>query len=110
MNATTSPVELHAIEKLREDELEEARTIQSLVLPEHALRVGSVTISHEFPPVAAVGGDFLDYFKLMDGTIGLYLGMSPARGYRRRYLRAWPLGRCEACIRRARHRAMFLPL
>jgi phosphoserine phosphatase RsbU/P len=80
MNATTSPVDLHAIEKLREDELEEARAIQSLMLPAHALRVGPVTISHEFRPVAAVGGDFLDYFELMDGTIGLYLGDVSGKG------------------------------
>lgn len=80
MNATTSPMDLHVIEKLREDELEEARAIQSLMLPAHALRVGPVTISHEFRPVAAVGGDFLDYFELMDGTIGLYLGDVSGKG------------------------------
>jgi hypothetical protein len=34
---------------------------------------GPVTISLEFQPLAAVGGDFLDYFQLMDGTAGLYL-------------------------------------
>jgi sigma-B regulation protein RsbU (phosphoserine phosphatase) len=43
------------------------------MLPAESLRAGVVTISHEFQPVAAVGGDFLDYFQLMDGTIGLYL-------------------------------------
>lgn len=32
-----------------------------------------MTISLEFQPLAAVGGDFLDYFQLMDGTAGLYL-------------------------------------
>jgi sigma-B regulation protein RsbU (phosphoserine phosphatase) len=30
-------------------------------------------ISHGFQPVSAVGGDFLDYFELLDGTIGLYI-------------------------------------
>lgn len=73
MTTTAPPLELHAIEKLREEELEEARSIQAVMLPAEALRSGPVTISHEFQPVAAVGGDFLDYFQLMDGTIGLYL-------------------------------------
>src|SRR4029077_13591776 len=37
-------------------------------------------ISHEFQPIAAVGGDFLDYFQLSDGTIGLYLGDVSGKG------------------------------
>jgi sigma-B regulation protein RsbU (phosphoserine phosphatase) len=68
------------IEKLREEELEEARAIQSVMLPEHALRVGSVRISHEFQPIAGVGGDFLDYFQLSDGKLGLYLGDVSGKG------------------------------
>src|SRR5258706_6152720 len=62
------------VEKLREEELEEARAIQSVMLPEQALRAGGARISHEFQPIAAVGGDFLDYFQLSDGTIGFFLG------------------------------------
>ena len=71
MNTTAPPLELHALEKLREEELEEARAIQSVMLPAESLRAGAVMISHEFQPVG--GGDFLDYFQLLDGTIGLYL-------------------------------------
>jgi sigma-B regulation protein RsbU (phosphoserine phosphatase) len=66
-------LELHGIERLREEELEEARTIQAVMLPAESLRTKLVTISHEFQPVSVVGGDFLDYFELLDGTIGLYL-------------------------------------
>jgi sigma-B regulation protein RsbU (phosphoserine phosphatase) len=73
MNTLAPPFDLHAIEKLREEELEEARSIQAEMLPAESLQIGPVTISHEFQPMAAVGGDFLDYFKLMDGTVGLYL-------------------------------------
>lgn len=73
MNTTAPLLELHAIEKLREEELEEARAIQAEMLPAESLCAGAVTISHEFQPLAAVGGDFLDYFLLMDGTVGLYL-------------------------------------
>lgn len=80
METTTLSLELHAIEKLREEELEEARAIQSVMLPEEPLRINTVTVSHEFQPVAAVGGDFLDYFRLTDGTIGLYLGDVSGKG------------------------------
>jgi sigma-B regulation protein RsbU (phosphoserine phosphatase) len=79
MNMTIPLLELN-IEKLREEELEEARAIQSVMLPEHALHVGDVRISHEFQPIAGVGGDFLDYFQLSDGTLGLYLGDVSGKG------------------------------
>src|SRR5271157_3680681 len=74
MPVVTQAEELHSIERLREQELEEARAIQSVMLPGQPLRTFYVTISHEFQPVAEVGGDYLDYFLLPDGTIGLYLG------------------------------------
>ncbi len=73
---TLSAVEFD-VEKLREEELEEARAIQSVMLPSEPLRAGAVRISHQFQPVAAVGGDFLDYFELSDGSVGLYLENGP---------------------------------
>lgn len=80
MNTTAPPLELQALEKLREEELEEARAIQSVMLPTESLRAGPVTISHEFQPIAAVGGDFLDYFELADESVGLYLGDVSGKG------------------------------
>ncbi len=80
MNPTAPPFEPQTIEKLREEELEEARAIQSVMMPAEALRAGAVMISHEFQPIAAVGGDFLDYFVLTDGRIGLYLGDVSGKG------------------------------
>jgi sigma-B regulation protein RsbU (phosphoserine phosphatase) len=80
MTTLTLPVELHAIEKLREEELEEARSIQSVMLPMEPLRSGQVRISHAFQPVTEVGGDFLDYFELTDGSVGLYLGDVSGKG------------------------------
>lgn len=80
MLTTASFVDWQALEKQREEELEEARAIQGVMLPSEALRVGSVTLSHEFQPMAAVGGDFLDYFQLPDGIIGLYLGDVSGKG------------------------------
>lgn len=73
MITTALMSELLNLEKTRVHELEEARTIQSLMLPVQALHTAGVTISHEFRPMAAVGGDFLDYFELKDETIGFYL-------------------------------------
>jgi len=55
MNTTTLPLELQALEKLREEELEEARAIQSMMMPAEALRADAVMISHEFQPLAAEG-------------------------------------------------------
>jgi len=68
------------VEKLRESELEEARVIQGAMLPSQPLRIGRVLISHEFQPVTEVGGDYLDYFALSDGNIGLYVGDVSGKG------------------------------
>ena len=59
MQTIAAPVQIGVIEKLREEELEEARSIQSVMLPAELLRAGGVRISREFQPVAEVGGDFL---------------------------------------------------
>ena len=75
-----SVIEARAIESLRQEELEEARAIQSVLLPAEVLRSGSVTIAHEFQPLYGVGGDFLDYFQLADRTVGLYIGDVSGKG------------------------------
>jgi sigma-B regulation protein RsbU (phosphoserine phosphatase) len=80
MGIAQLPSEVSAIEKLREQDLEEARLIQSGMLPGQPLRTDHVLISHEFQPAAAVGGDYLDYFTLTDGTIGLYIGDVSGKG------------------------------
>jgi phosphoserine phosphatase RsbU/P len=74
MHTTVPLLDLQALEKRREEELEEARAIQGVMMPAESLHAGRVIISHEFQPMAAVGGDFLDYFELPNGNIGLYLG------------------------------------
>jgi len=80
MDTALLPLELRSIEKLREQELEEARIIQNVMLPAHPLCSRGVTVSHEFQPAAEVGGDYLDYFPLSDGTIGLYIGDVSGKG------------------------------
>jgi phosphoserine phosphatase RsbU/P len=69
-----------ALEKLREQELEEARIIQGAMLPAQPLHLENVIVSHEFQPVTEVGGDYLDYFALSDGNIGLYVGDVSGKG------------------------------
>jgi hypothetical protein len=80
MGTVLLPSELRSIEKPREQELEEARVTQNVMLPARPLRLAGVTISHEFQPVTEVGGDYLDYFKLSDETIGLYVGDVSRKG------------------------------
>jgi sigma-B regulation protein RsbU (phosphoserine phosphatase) len=80
MNTMAPALDVRELEKLRELDLEEARAIQGAMLPEEALQTEHVSISHEFQPVTEVGGDFLDYFELADGTFGLYLGDVSGKG------------------------------
>src|SRR5260370_37720552 len=51
-----------------------------MMLGAESLRAGAGMISHEFQPIAAVGGDYLDYFELTDGKIGLCLGDVSGKG------------------------------
>jgi len=80
MATTTLLQDQATTEKLREQELEEARVIQGAMLPSQPLHIGGVLISHEFQPVTEVGGDYLDYFGLSDGSIGLYIGDVSGKG------------------------------
>jgi hypothetical protein len=50
MDTALLSLDLHLIEKPREQELEEARVIQNVMLPAQPLRVGGVTISYESSP------------------------------------------------------------
>jgi serine phosphatase RsbU (regulator of sigma subunit) len=80
VDTTATALDFQAIEKLREEELEEARSIQSVMLPAESLCAGKVSIGHAFQPMAEVGGDFLDYFELTDGSVGLYVGDVSGKG------------------------------
>jgi sigma-B regulation protein RsbU (phosphoserine phosphatase) len=78
---TISPaVEARAIERLRQEELREARAVQNLMLPAEVLCAGSATVAHEFQPVDLVGGDFVDYFLMDNGSVGFYVGDVSGKG------------------------------
>lgn len=71
---------LKRIEQLRAFEIEEARSIQRAMVCVESLRIEPVEIASRFRPVTEVGGDFLDYFRLEDQRLGLYLGDVVGKG------------------------------
>jgi hypothetical protein len=46
----------------------------------HGFRNDSVDIAFRFIPFSDVGGDFVDFFRLPDGPIGIYLGDVVGKG------------------------------
>ncbi len=58
----------------------EAKLIQSSLLPTHGLCHQGVEIAFRFMPFSEVGGDFLDFFCLPNGFIGIYLGDVVGKG------------------------------
>jgi serine phosphatase RsbU (regulator of sigma subunit) len=73
-------VEARAIERLHQEELEEARAVQSLMLPAEVLCAGPLIIAHQFEPLDVVGGDFVDYFLMDNGNMGFYVGDVSGKG------------------------------
>jgi len=69
-----------SIEKLRAHEMEEARSLQQALVPAEALRGEGFQFASQFRPAQSVGGDFLDYFVLSDGTVGYFLGDVVGKG------------------------------
>jgi phosphoserine phosphatase RsbU/P len=57
-----------------------AKLIQFALLPITGLRHESVEIVFRFIPFSEVGGDFVDFFYLPDGLIGIYLGDVVGKG------------------------------
>jgi sigma-B regulation protein RsbU (phosphoserine phosphatase) len=107
MNTTATLTEPGVIEQLREEDLDEARSIQSMMLPTEPLRAGAIRISHAFQPVSEVGGDFLDYFELTDGCIGLYLGDVSGKGLPAAMYSALAVGTLRGVHKTSRPRRFF---
>jgi sigma-B regulation protein RsbU (phosphoserine phosphatase) len=80
MSARQSSTKLEQIERLRALEIEEAQSIQRAMVCVEPLRADPVEIASRFRPVIEVGGDFLDYFRLQDHRLGLYLGDVVGKG------------------------------
>lgn len=58
----------------------EAVLIQKLLLPREPLREPNLEVTYLMRTFAEVGGDFLDYFLLSDGKLGIYLGDVVGKG------------------------------
>jgi len=66
--------------RICQDHLQEARLIQTSLLPGGPMRAGPVEIAFRFTPYFEVGGDFVDFFRMPDGRIGLFLGDVVGKG------------------------------
>ncbi len=66
--------------RICDDHAREAKLIQSSLVPTKGLCHESVEIAFRFIPFSDVGGDFVDFFRLPDGFIGIYLGDVVGKG------------------------------
>lgn len=57
---------------LQEDQ-EAGRSVQMRMLPEQDVQFGNYRFSHAVAPSLYLSGDFLDYFKINDTTMGFYI-------------------------------------
>src|SRR5664279_272631 len=110
MSIVALPYELDSIQKLKEQDLEKARTIQGVMLPAQPLRSRTVTISHEFQPAAVVGGDYLDYFSLTDRTFGMYIGDVSGKGLPAALYAALAVGTLRGIHKTGKHPSRVLYL
>ena len=77
---STSTQETLTCGRICDDYMREARLIQSSLMPTAPLREYCIEIDFRFTPFFEVGGDFLDFYRLPDGMIGLYLGDVVGKG------------------------------
>ena len=63
-----------------EQELRVARRIQQALLPKAVPVLAGWEISHHYQPAREVGGDFYDFFPLVDGRVGLVIGDVSGKG------------------------------
>jgi len=66
--------------RICDEQMQEAKLIQSSLLPTTLLCDESVEFAFRFIPLSDVGGDFADVFRLPDGCIGIYLGDVVGKG------------------------------
>ena len=66
--------------RICDEQIQEAKLIQSSLLPTTLLCHESVEIAFRFIPFSDVAGDFADFFRLPDGCIGIYLGDVVGKG------------------------------
>jgi sigma-B regulation protein RsbU (phosphoserine phosphatase) len=80
MTTTSAQQHFLALEQLLAIELEEARMIQQAMVNGERIRRDHFEAAVLFRPAREVGGDFLDYFTLSDGALGIYVGDVVGKG------------------------------
>ncbi len=78
--ASESVRESWACDRICDHYAQEAKLIQWSLLPVAPLRHEAVEIAFRCVPLDDVGGDFVDFFRLPDGVIGMYLGDVVGKG------------------------------
>jgi sigma-B regulation protein RsbU (phosphoserine phosphatase) len=72
--------EILACGRICDEHAREAKLIQSSLVPTKGLCHESVEIAFRFIPFSDVAGDFVDFFRLPNGFIGIYLGDVVGKG------------------------------
>lgn len=85
----------------------EACLIQKLLLPREPLRGPNFEITYLVRTFGEVGGDFLDYFCLSDGRLGIYVCDLVGKGLPAALYAALAAGTYVRSRRRARSRLQF---
>lgn len=73
-------LETLACGRICDEYIHEARIIQSSLIPTAPLCDDGIEIAFRFTPFFEVGGDFVDFFRLPDGLVGLYIGDVVGKG------------------------------
>jgi hypothetical protein len=107
MNTFAPAAELQALEKLRDEELEEARALQSVMLPSESLRSRGVTISHQLSRFRRSAAIFWTTSKSPTAPSGCIWAMSREKGFPPLSLELWQSERCAGSIKQESPRIRF---
>src|SRR5580704_1210354 len=70
----------YPVNGLRELEMEMAREIQSRAFPTTRPRIAGLDYYSDWRPARGLSGDYLDYFELPEGNLGLAIGDVAGKG------------------------------
>ncbi len=77
---STSDLDILSCGRICDEHIREARLIQSSLIPAALFRNPSIEIAFRLTTFFEVGGDFVDFFRLPDGMIALYMGDVVGKG------------------------------
>jgi len=79
----------HAAER-RDWEMEVAREVQNRIFPAARPRIAGLDYYSDWRPAQGLSGDYLDYFEMAEGNLGLVVGEVAAKG--------WPAALLTSCL------------